>query len=350
MADGALAIGKIYGIEIELHWTFLLLILFTLLLSTLIFVLIIFLFICVLIHELAHSITSLRNHIPVKRIVLLPIGGASIIDTEHIDPRIEFNIAIAGPIMSLVLGGIFGMLVVFTPPGIITQIVQFLFEINILLGVFNILPAFPMDGGRVLRSYLERKSNHFKATMKTISVSNYVMALIIIGTFAYVAVTGYSLFYKEFIVLWDLIIVMFLYSGARGEKESAIMRRETQGLHMSDIMTNRFLLVDPDETVSQLYAKAKAMKESIIISRLGSRYFMVNVYGRRVRKVSYARDILTPISSVKPNTTVFEAMTKLDGGSLGVVAVVERGRLLGVATGPQLHALMTLHMLSRRGK
>ncbi len=350
MANGSLSIGKIYGIEIELHWTFILLILFTLLISTLLFVLIILLFVCVLIHELAHSVTSLKNRISVKRIVLLPIGGASIIDTEHIDPRVEFNIAIAGPIMSLVLGGIFGMFVIFTPPGTITQIFQFLFEINILLGVFNILPAFPMDGGRVLRSYLERRGNYFDATMKTIKASNYVMALIIIGTIAYVAVTGYSLFYKEFIVLWDLIIVMFLYSGAQGEKESVIMRKETQGMRMSDIMTKRFLIVKPDETVSQLYSKAKAVKEGIIISRLGNQYFMVNVYGRRAKKAAYARDLLIPIPSVKPNTQIFEAMAKLGSSNMGVVVVEDRGRLLGIATSSQLHTLIELHLLSKKSR
>ncbi len=80
MAVQSLGIGKIFGIEIELHWTFLLLLLFTLLISTFVFILIVLLFVCVLIHELAHSITSLRNGIKVKKIILLPIGGASIIE------------------------------------------------------------------------------------------------------------------------------------------------------------------------------------------------------------------------------------------------------------------------------
>ncbi len=350
MADGSITIGKIFGIEIELHWTFILLMLFTLLISTLLFVLILLLFICVLLHELAHSIASLKNKVAVHRIVLLPIGGASIIDMEHIDPKVEFNIAIAGPIMSFVLAGIFGMLVVFTPPGIITQIVQFLFEINMLLAIFNILPAFPMDGGRVLRSYLERKHSHFDATMKTITVSKYIMAFIVIGTIAYVAVTGYSMLYKEFVVLWDLLIVAFLYSGAKSEEESAIIKKETEGLRISDIMTKHFLFVKPDERIPRLYLAVKETKEGIVISKLGNRYFMANLYGPRIKRAVYVKDILMPIPSVKPNTSIFDALTKLGSNGISAIAVESRGKLLGIATGSQLRALTTLHMLAKKRK
>ena len=147
MAQGSVRIGRIAGIDIELHWLFILLILFFIYLSPLLGFIWILLFVCVLIHELSHSITALRNGIKVSRIILMPIGGASIINDIGINPEAELNISVAGPLMSFVLGGIFGILVIFTPPGIITYIVQYLFLINILLGVFNILPAFPMDGG-----------------------------------------------------------------------------------------------------------------------------------------------------------------------------------------------------------
>ena len=167
MANGSVGIGKIAGINIELHWMFILLIALFFFISPLLGLIWILLFVCVLIHELSHSITARRNGIKVVKIVLLPIGGASMIEEINIDPRVEFNIAIVGPIMSLFLGGLFGILVLFTPPGMITFIVQYLFVINIFLGIFNILPAFPMDGGRVLRSYLENKHNFYEATMLT---------------------------------------------------------------------------------------------------------------------------------------------------------------------------------------
>ena len=126
MSQGSVRIGKIVGIDIELHWLFILLILFFIWLSPLLGFIWILLFVCVLIHELSHSITAIHNGIKVTKIILLPIGGASIIDQTEMDPNVEFNISIAGPIMSLALGGIFGIMVIFTPPGILTYIVQYL--------------------------------------------------------------------------------------------------------------------------------------------------------------------------------------------------------------------------------
>ena len=126
MADASLGIGKIFGVAVELHWTFIALLLITLLLSPYAFVLIALLFVCVLIHELLHCIVSMRNGINVRKIILLPIGGASIIDQVSIAPEVEFNVAIAGPLMSLLLGVAFGAMVVIAPPGIANQILQFL--------------------------------------------------------------------------------------------------------------------------------------------------------------------------------------------------------------------------------
>ncbi|HVA83044.1 MAG TPA: site-2 protease family protein, partial [Candidatus Aquilonibacter sp.] len=181
------SIGKFDGISIELHWTFVLLLLFSLLISTFFFLVILLLFVCVLIHELAHSVTARRNKIAVRKIILLPIGGASIIDDVKIDPRLELNIALAGPVMSLFLGFVFGALSTITPPGDLTLLAQSLFELNIFMGVFNLLPAFPMDGGRVFRSYLQRTKTYFDATMLTVKISKYLMGLIILATFAFVA-------------------------------------------------------------------------------------------------------------------------------------------------------------------
>lgn len=357
MANGSVRIGKIMGIDIELHWLFILLILFFFYISLLpgsnplLGWIIVLLFVCVLIHELAHSVTALRNGIGVSRIILLPIGGASIINDVNIDPAVEFNVSIAGPVMSLLLGGIFGVLVLFTPEGVLTYIAQFLFLINILLGVFNILPAFPMDGGRVLRSYLERKRGLYDATMLTIEVSKYCMALIIIGTLAIFFIpTPYSLGSKELILIWDLIIVFFLYQGMSAERSNIIMKRDTSGMKIGDAVTKNYAIVDYNAKPARLYQLLKSKKEHIMLSRMpDGTYALVDMFNKAtLNSAKSVKDLLVPIPNLPYSTSMSDAMAKLDASGRQVGVVVKGKSLVGLVTVSHINAFITLHMLSRR--
>jgi len=346
---GDVSIGRLFGIDISLHWTFILLILFVLFISLYLSLLIILLFVCVLLHELAHSITSLRNGIKVKKIMLLPIGGASIIDTVNIDPKVEFNIAIVGPIMSLFLGGISGIAVLFSPPGMITQILQFLFEINILLGVFNLLPVFPMDGGRVFRSYLQKRHNFFDATMLTIKASEYIMVLIVLGTIGFAAfATSYSFSYREFMVVWDLIIVMFLYGGVQAERENAIIKRDTKGLYVGEAKSRSFVFVRADRKISYLYKLMKKYGEHLMITKIGSEFAIVDIFKKeKMKNAVYVKDVARVIPKISSSTGVADALSKMESTESGIMAVVSRGKLTGIVTSAQLQAFITLHLASR---
>jgi Zn-dependent protease len=346
---GDVSIGRMFGIDISLHWTFILLILFVLFISLYLSLLIILLFVCVLLHELAHSITSLRNGIKVKKIMLLPIGGASIIDTVNIDPKVEFNIAIVGPIMSLFLGGISGIAVLFSPPGMITQILQFLFEINILLGVFNLLPVFPMDGGRVFRSYLQKRHNFFDATMLTIKASEYIMVLIVLGTIGFAAfATSYSFSYREFMVVWDLIIVMFLYGGVQAERENAIIKRDTKGLYVGEAKSRSFVFVRADRKISYLYKLMKKYGEHLMITKIGSEFAIVDIFKKeKMKNAVYVKDVARVIPKISSSTGVADALSKMESTESGIMAVVSRGKLTGIVTSAQLQAFITLHLASR---
>jgi len=343
-------IGRLLGIDIELHWSFIILILLTLLLSTYVFVLIVLLFVCVLIHELAHSITSLRNHVKVKKIVLLPIGGASIIDDTKLSPSVEFNIAVSGPLMSLFLGCLFGVLVIFAPPGIINQVLQFLFEINILLGVFNLFPAFPTDGGRVFRSYLERKHDEYKATMLTITASKYVLVLFVAGTLVYVALIDAPLYYKEFTVLWDLLIAFFLYGGATAERQLAELKRNAKGISIKDSVSRHFIFVEPDATMRDLYAIAKRSREHTFITKMGSDYAYVNLLEKsKSGGARSASDLAVRMPQLPANTGIVEALQRMESDESVLAAVVSKSRLIGIVTISSLQTFLSLHVLNKRG-
>jgi Zn-dependent protease len=343
-------IGSLFGIGIELHWTFILLLLACLLLSTYLFLLIALLFVCVLIHEVAHSITCKRNNVRVKKIILLPIGGASIIDDAKLSPEVEFNVAISGPLMSIFLGCLFGVLVIFAPLGLPTMILQFLFIMNIFLGVFNLMPAFPTDGGRVFRSYLERRHDEYTATMLTVKASKYTLAIFLVGSLAYLVFTGASLFNIEFILLWDLLIVFYLYGGAMAEKQTAELKRDAKGLSVRGAVTKHFALVGPGTSVRDLYGLAAKSGEHLFITKLPEGYAYVNLLSTRRRgNPTSARDLSARIPSMPVGTGLVDALQMMGSAEASMGAVTDRGRLVGIVTLSSLQTFLSLHVLNKKG-
>ncbi|MCL5239480.1 MAG: site-2 protease family protein [Candidatus Marsarchaeota archaeon] len=350
MAD-ALKIARIWGIDIDLHWTFIALLLVTLYISIysslILFVIIVLLFVCVLVHELAHSFVSLRNGIPVSRIMLLPLGGVSIIDLANIDPRVEFNIAIAGPLMSFLLGAVFGLLSVLSPIGPVTSLLQTLFLLNILLGGFNLLPAFPTDGGRVFRSYLERKHDEYVATELTVKASNIILGLFVLGTVAYVLLIDAPFYSKEFIFLWNLLIVFFLYGGARQEKQMMEIKRRSRGIKLGTLATRHFALVKPESNVKEMYDKVRLSKEHLLITKLrGGTYAYINLLGKTaLRPGALAGDVAVKIPSVDSGENIVDALETMESNEAGIAAVTRRGKLVGIVTISHIQAFLSLHAL-----
>jgi len=342
-------IGRLFGISVELHWTFILLMLVSLLLSAYLFVLLALLFICVLIHEVAHSVASLRNNVKVRKIILLPIGGASIIDDAKLSPEVEFNVAVSGPLMSLFLGCLFGVLVVFAPPGMITQVLQFLFLMNIFLGLFNLMPAFPTDGGRVFRSYLERKRGEYDATMITVKASKCVLVLFVLGSLAYYVLIGASLFDMEFLLLFDLLIAFYLYGGAMSEKQMAELKRDSRGLSVIGAVSRHFALVSPDTSVHDLYGVVSRSGEHVLLTKIGDDYAYVNLLGAlKSAKPRTARDLARKLPSMPAGTGIVDALRRMGGEESGIGVVLSKGRLAGIVTLSSLQTFLSLHVLNKK--
>jgi len=169
---GNISLGKVIGIPLRLHYTWF--IIFVLLTFSLVFYPLggppyppieqriilgvltsLFFFASIITHELAHSILAIRNNIPVKDITLFVFGGVSQITKEATHPKAELSIAIVGPLTSLVLAGIFyglHLLLAGTQQILAASLMQWLARINVILAVFNLIPGFPLDGGRILRA------------------------------------------------------------------------------------------------------------------------------------------------------------------------------------------------------
>src|ERR687886_925978 len=197
-------IGRAFGIDVKVHWTFLLLLAFFaflgyqdsggLLNALVTTAVIVALFLCVLMHEYGHSLVAQRLGIEIPDITLLPIGGVARFKTLPDRPADEVKIAIAGPLVNVVLAPIFfgvalllgaGVLVTPSPIGAfgsVGQVFAYLGYLNVALAIFNLIPAFPMDGGRVLRGLLATRMGPVRATDISSAVGQFfALAFFLIG-------------------------------------------------------------------------------------------------------------------------------------------------------------------------
>ena len=244
--NGAVKLGTILGIRIQVHWSFVLIIGWVLLTSlaggqnlvgaitSVAFVLV--LFGCVVLHELGHALAARMYGIPTRDITLLPIGGVARLERMPRKPSQELVVALAGPAVNVIIAGVLlavllpfygveGLIATATPTsGFLTQ----LLVVNVALVVFNLLPAFPMDGGRVLRALLAMFLNYASATR-------------IAATVGQVFAFGFALL--GFVNPFMFLIAAFIFFGAAAEAQSVQMREGLDGVLVRDAMLRQFRAV-----------------------------------------------------------------------------------------------------------
>jgi Zn-dependent protease len=218
--------GRLFGIKFRIHATFFLLLLYVFFsdikegfgqagLSVLFVCLI---FVCVVIHELSHSLVARHFGREPRSITLLPIGGVATIDMMPTKPSQEIAISIVGPITNIVIAVVLGLIFRSsiasvldenTPRTVSQLFITNLIAVNIILAVFNLIPALPMDGGRILRSVLAMKFDYLRATIWSVAIGKVIAAFFII----------YGFFSGDF---WLALIGFFIYAGANNEKQQAI--------------------------------------------------------------------------------------------------------------------------------
>jgi Zn-dependent protease/predicted transcriptional regulator len=253
----------------------------------------------VLAHELAHSYVAQRYGIKIKSITLYIFGGISQIEEIPRIPKYEFNISVVGPLCSFAIG-LFSLgcvaLVSFarsiTDGGLLLDFLYITFSTlsfyNILVGGFNTIPAFPMDGGRILRSYLARSMPYVVATQRAASIGR--MIAIIMGIFGF------------FFNFWLILIAFFIYLGATEEERMTTLTVTLEGVKVNEIMTsaNHLDTVEPEMKVSDFV--------KFMLSRRHMAYPVVKE--KKLVGVVTFNDILKIAQSNYENTTVGEIMSQ----------------------------------------
>jgi Zn-dependent protease len=201
-------------------------------------------------HEVSHSLVARRNGIGVRSITLFLFGGIAQLEGEARTPGADFRIAAVGPATSLVLAGVFAaiqaVLVSAGAHGVLVDTVSWLWEINVALAVFNLIPAAPLDGGRILRAGLwHRSGNHARASLTAARTGRFFgILLIAVGVFAFLEV--------GIIGLWSALIGMFLYSAARAEERYAMLQGTLSNVTVGQVMTPHPPTVPRTVTVDEL--------------------------------------------------------------------------------------------------
>ena len=204
------------------------------------------LFACVVLHEFGHALTARRYGIRTRHITLLPIGGIAALERMPDDPKQEIAVALAGPAVNFVIA--FALWLWLLASSSLVPVDQLsltggpflerLMLLNIVLAVFNLLPAFPMDGGRVLRAVLAMRMDHAEATRQAAAVGQ--------GLALWLGFMG--LFYNPFLI----IIALFIWIGAAAEAGSAQIKSTLSGMTVGRAMLTDFHVLSPDEPLSRV--------------------------------------------------------------------------------------------------
>ena len=298
-----------------------------------------------LIHELAHCVVALRRGIKINSITLLILGGVSSIENELPDPRDEFPMALAGPVTSFLLGilawivVIAGAPLITSPPvaGVVIFLFGYLALLNLILFVFNLLPAFPMDGGRVLRAWLAQRIPLSRATKIAADIGK--IFAIIFGIFGTFVVFNPVL----------IIIAFFIYLGADQEFLAVRSTVLLKDVAVRDVMSTNLVTVSPDMPVPEMIRLMYATKHlGFPVVEMGMLVGMVTLEdvhstseidrdAKRVRDIM-ARNLVT----LPPTSMLSDAFRLMSKFNVGRIPIVSENTLLGIVTRTDILKVMEL--------
>lgn len=310
------------------------------------------LFACVVLHEFGHALTARRFGIRTQRITLWPIGGVASMERMPEDPKQEILVALAGPMVNVVIATFLWLILAASdyqmpsveqdPAALFRDTGAFLYNImviNVVLAVFNLLPAFPMDGGRVLRASLALAMPHHEATRRAAGIGQTLaLGLFILG-----------ILYNPILV----VIAAFIWLAAAGEAGAEQLSHALHGIQARDVMVTRFDTLSGDDPLS------RAVDVTI---HSGQRHFPVDMGEQppaalsqdALLKALRSHGETDPVHAlslpampvVGPDASAESLFKRMQGGEMELIGVVEGDSLTGLVTLNALTRYLQLHSLS----
>ena len=293
------------------------------------------LFASVFLHELSHALVARRYGIPVSSITLHIFGGVSQLEREPDRPDVEFMVAVVGPLTSFAIAAVLGAAqkVLDPSPGVRATL-GYLIAVNLSVGVFNLVPGFPLDGGRLLRSLLWKLKGSFQWATRVATGVGSGFALLLMG-FGLFRVLG-----GEFVGgLWLVLIGMFLRQAAQGSYQQVVLRHALANLTVRQVMTRDVVPIGPELSVARVVdeffwrhhvSTFPVLDGGRVLGILG--LDRVKQLPRERWAETAVRDAMLPLSdalTTTPDTPLWEAFGKLTRNGVGRLAVLDRDRLVG---------------------
>lgn len=373
MRSWSIPIGRLFGIDVRIHLTFFFLLVFVW--STEATTqdggaamrglgLVGIVFGSVVLHELGHALVARGSGVPAKGIILLPIGGITILDEAHVIPdpvngwKRDIRIAVAGPLVNLFIAGISAFVLLMTMPGVSltakpllhsSGLLRSIVWANLYLGLFNLLPAYPMDGGRVLRALFSRQVDMVRATQRAVRIGNvFSILMIMLGMLISVRPdTGRDGY-------WLMMIGFFLFAGAQLEERSAMFQSVLQSVRLEEVMLTDFVTLSPADTLEDALDKAvHTLQDDFPVVRGVD---MAGVISRqkilealRSDGNGYVQAAMNRIFDVAAKQeSLASAFRKLAARNLSIILVVDEQHLVGIVTLQNLMHSMALLAESRK--
>jgi Zn-dependent protease/CBS domain-containing protein len=375
MRNWSIPIGRLFGVEIRLHFTFVFLLAFVWMAESAmkgnstpsrVLALVGIVFGSVVLHELGHALVAMREGVRAKAIILLPIGGITVLEDSPPGGattaagarwRRDIVIALAGPLVNIVIALVAGFVVLtkfpdahlWTKPFIHSNhLLRSLVWTNLYLGVFNLLPAYPMDGGHVLRAIFSRRMDVVSATRRAVSIAHALAPLVIVVGMLLLLQGGHPDSY--------LLVTLgfFLLIGAQVEERSAVFQKVLETVHLEDVMLTDFATLSPADTLEDALDKAvHTLQDDFPVVRGGD---MVGVISKanildalRMEGNGYVQSVMNRIFEVSSRQeSLATAFRKLNSRNLSIIPVVEDQRLVGIITLQNLMHSMSLLAESRK--
>jgi Zn-dependent protease len=353
--NGSARLGRIAGIELKVHWTFLLLLAYVAgvywlrggslgdALLALLFVLAVFG--CIVLHELGHALTARRYGIATHDITLLPIGGVARLEEIPEEPWKEFWIAVAGPLVNVAIAAVLAVVLVtmgrLEMPATVAAVSAGAFMLNLLsvnlfLVLFNAIPAFPMDGGRVLRALLATRLPRHRATDIAANVGQFVAVMLGV----------YGLFTGQLMLV---LIGIFVYFGAEAEARTVRVKSMLADLPVSKATISEFQALAPSDTLrvagDRLLRGAQQDFPIVVNGRLAGMLYrsdLIRGIQERGEESLVGDSMRVDLPAVAPTDELHEALLTMRELNLSTLPVMVADDLKGIVTQENIGELLMM--------
>ena len=353
--------GRLFGVDVRIHLTFLFLLAFVWITQSAAMgsggaarglALVLIIFGCVVAHELGHALVARRYGLAVRSILLLPIGGMTLMEEpgpERSNPARDIRIAIAGPLVNLLIAGLAAAAILALAPQVkllgtplldAGNLPRSLVWSNVFLGLFNLLPAYPMDGGRILRALYAERMDYVAATRRAVLIGQGLAMVMMLAGWVW---NG-----------WLALIGFVLFLGAQMEDRTVHFQSILAAVSMEEVMLTGFSILSPADTLEDALRKAvHTLQDDFPVVRGSEMVGVINkqriVDALRREGNGYVQSAMTRNFEIAQRTdSLGLGFRKLGSRGLTMIPVVDDLRLVGIVTLQNLTHSVALLLESRR--